>query len=217
MLVSDLILDALPRMATAKPTGTTIYQAINYISSMLGKRLLNRGSDLLGTAEMTLVVTPASQSLNLPSGFISLAEKPFDPCRRHREIEPLEQHRSFYEGRTCIHPTHYELLGTQIVFYPAIDPNVVSATVIARYFSLPSQITGPTVTINNVTTSTNVPFNSLFDQAYFQGVPRVVMEGLKVIQADPDFERFLNTEVDTVLNSRFVPVSDRRTSRRTFM
>ena len=219
--VSDIILDALPRLAGTKPNGTTFYQAINYVASMLARRMINRRSDLLVHLETTWQVTPASQYYNLPVGFVSLRERPFNPNFSSYDdnddddlagtvawVEPIKDDRTFYNNRTSLTPEAYELLGQQIVFYPALDPNVTSVNIVARYYSLPVAVSLPTDTI---------PFNGMFDQAFFQGVPRVVAKGLAVIQADPDFEAFLNAEVDTILIARTVPLPDRRTSRRNFI
>jgi hypothetical protein len=217
--VINIVYDALPRLAGAKPTGTTFYQAINYISSLIGKRLINRRSDLLQTQEMSLDVTPADQLYNLPPGFISFAEEPFSPdsgCHR-RPIEPLEKHRSYYQDRTALVPCRYNLLGQQIEFLPAIDPNVTSVTIKARYYALPGMVAGPTVTVDDVTTPAPIPFNSMFDFVFFQGVPRVIVKGLAVVQADPDFEKFLYDEVDTILNARVVPLPDRRMERSSYL
>jgi hypothetical protein len=223
--VSTLVMDALPRLAGQKPTGTTLYQAINYVTSMLAKRIINRRSDLLVSLETTWTVTPAGQYYNLPTGFVSLAENPFSPQYAgggddfdygdggdyhlgHSDIEPLDKHRSYYQHRTALVPRRYELLGQQIVFYPPIDPSVTSVIVVARYRGVPAPISGP---------SGAIPFNGMFDQAYFQGVPRVMVKGLAVIQADADFEAFLSAEVDSVLVARSVPLPDNRMRRRSFL
>lgn len=229
--VSDIILDALPRLAGTKPTGTTFYQAINYVASMLARRLINRRSDLLVQLEKTWTITPASQYYDLPTGFVSLRERPFNPNFSSYDdgdeddlgtiawVEPIQEDRTYYNNRTCLTPEAYELLGQQIVFYPALDPNVTSVDIKARYYSLPTAISSPTVTDPNthIVSDVQIPFNGMFDQAFFQGAPRVVAKGLAVIQADPDFEAFLNAEVDTILNARVVPFPDRRTKRSTFI
>jgi len=214
--VSQLILDTLPRLVDTKPTGTTIYQAINYVSSMITRHMISRRSDLVRTDEMSLTVTPSIQTYNLPDGFVSLAEKPFDAARRH-DIEPLQHHRSHYHGKTAHSPHAYELLGQQIIFYPALDTGITSVNIVGRYYALPDLITGPTQVVNAQTVDVNVPFNGMFDQAFFQGVPRVIAKGLGVVQADGDFAAFISAEVDTILNLRSEPLPQRRTSRRNFI
>lgn len=212
--VSEIVFDALPKLNKAKPTGTTLYQAINFISTMLTKRLMNRKSDLVKTSEMTLTVTPDDIAYDLPSGFLSLAEKPFIGST---ELDPLQEHRATYDGVTALEPRKYNLLGTQIEFYPELDSTVTSVTVKARYYAMPTAVSGPTQVVSQQTVDVNIPFNTLFDQIYYQGVPRVVAKGLSVIQADADFERFITTEVDAVLASRVSLVPDRRTKRSNFL
>jgi hypothetical protein len=241
--VKQLVLDALPRIAKAPPTGTTFYQAINYVASMIAKRLIKVKSDLLVQMENTWTVTPDTVYYDLPDGFISLAEKPYNPdysgsydddnwdsdnsqsyggydydlYGRSGCLEPITGSRARFQGQTALSPYKYELLGlTQIVFYPALDPSLVSVSILARYYGMPSIIDSPTQTVENVTSDVPIPFNGLFDQAFFQGVPRVITKGLNVIQADPDFEAMLQNEVDTVLNARAVPLPRRRMKRGDF-
>ena len=73
--MSMLIIDVLPRLTNA-PKGINIYQAANSILSLLYKKLLDRSSDLLATGELNLVIPSYGYSADLPSDFISPAEKP---------------------------------------------------------------------------------------------------------------------------------------------
>jgi hypothetical protein len=240
--VSQLILDALPRLGNSPPTGTTFYQAINHVASMLARRLLNRRSDMLVALETSWAITPDTQYYALPAGFVALREKPYNPHisdggyysddddddshrlgegHRRSIIEPIDRPREYYQHRVCTSPERYELLGQQIVFYPPMAPqdpdNPQTVSVVARYYALPSDISGPTAVVDDAPVLVPVPFNGMFDQVFFQGVPRVVVKGLAAIQADPDFERFINTEVDTVLGARVEPLPDRRMKRRNYI
>ena len=230
--VKQLTLGTLPRIAKLPPTGTTILQAINYIQSLIAKRMMKRRSDLLIQSEYTWTVTPATPYYDLPSGFISLAEKPFNPdysgdyygeswdgtelYGRSGCLQPLTGGRSQFEGQTALSPYKYELIGTQIAFYPALDASLVSVDILARYFGLPTDIAGATEVIDGVVTDVNIPFNGLFDMVFYQGVPQVVIKGLEVIQADPAFETVVHAEVDSVLDARALPLPRRRMKRGDF-
>ena len=206
MTASQLIITSLPRLTGSKPTGTTFYDAINYMISMISRRLLYRESDLVKTSVADFTVTPTTDTYNLPADFIALAEKP--RTSHHRQLEPVDdEHRRHHHHFDC-EPRRYELIGSTIIFHPKLDDNVTSADVRARYFSKPAAVALP---------ADNIPFNGLFDEVFYQGVPRVIAKGLAVVQADPDFERFIFTEVDSVIDARSVPLPDKRTSRRNFI
>jgi hypothetical protein len=239
--ITQAVFDALPRLIGQKPSGTTIYQAINFVQSMISRRLLYRRFDMLVAAETTWVVTPGNQYYNLPTGFVSLRENPFDLNmvgddyyddfnygdyyllvdlgRSSRGIQPLSRQRSSYANRTCQTPEAYEILGQQIVFYPALNSSVTSVSVKARFYSLPTPVSGPKQVdpITHATTDVVLPYNGMFDQVFFQGIPRVVAKGLGVIQADPDFEAFLRSEVDCIVDARNDPAPSRRMKRSNYL
>ena len=266
--VADIVFGALPRIPKGEASGTTFVQAINYVASMLARRIILRRSDLLATQEAIFTLVPGtpyvpssgdtpavpavpSQTLyNLPVGFVSLAEAPFNPrahpgydypddctpsygdysdyCRcgdRRMDLEPLTGPRSWFEHRRCWSPSHFNLLGQQIEFLPKLNwvdsswvpppapawwtgPWPAPIEIHARYYSLPLPVAAP---------ADPIPFNGMFDQAFFQGVPRVVVKGLAVIQADPDFEAFIQAEVDTILIARTEPMPERRMKRSNYM
>lgn len=212
--VSEIVFDALPRLIGTKPTGTTIYQAINYISSMLARRLIHKRSELAITPHQW-DVSDGGQMFDLPSGFVSLAEQPFHTANgQTRGIAPLDVARSSYAGIIAQAPVKYELVGQEIAFYPEMEA-VAGAVVNARCRTLPSPVSAPMA--GNPLAAVTDPFSGMFDQVYFQGVPRVVAKGLEVVQADLDFEAFVIAEVDAVLVARQQPVRDVRTSRRNFL
>ncbi len=240
--VTQLILDALPRIAKAPPTGTTFYQAINYVASIISKRMVKLRSDMLVQAENTWTVTPTTPYYDLPDGFVSLAEKPYNPdysgeCDddswdnmsppvyggydydlygRSGCLQPLVGSRVQFQNQTAMSPYKYELLGQTIAFYPALDPSVASVSINARFYGMATAIDAPTQTVGNVTSDVVIPFNGLFDLIFFQGVPRVITKGLNVIQADPDFEKLLQDEVDAVLFARNEPLPTKRMRRRDY-
>lgn len=208
--VGQLILDTLPKLAEpalqkANPSGTTIYEAINYVTSMIARRLLNRRSDLLKTSEMTITVTSESQAYDLSPDFLALAESPWPTGRP--PMEPITGHRQKWDGRSNLYPVEYEVLGSQIFFYPALTADS-EATVKARYYPLPAWVSS----YDDV-----IPFLGMFDGIYRKAVPRCVIIGLKIIQADADFETFMNQELEPILNARVQPLPSVRTSRRNFI
>ena len=239
MTVKQLVLDALPRIAKSPPTGTTFYQAINYITSIISKRMVKLRSDMLVQSEHTWTVTPTTPYYALPDGFFSLAEKPYNPdysgeCDddswdnsgppvyggydfdlygRSGCLQPLTGSRAQFQNHTAMSPYKYELIGQIIAFYPALDSSVVSISIKARYYGMGAAITGPTQTVGSVVSDVAIPFSGLFDHVFFQGVPRVITKGLNVVQADPDFEKLLQDEVDAVLFARNEPLPTRRMRR----
>lgn len=267
--VADIVFGALPRVPKGPSSGTTFIQAINYVASMLARRIILKQSDILATQEAvwtmvqgspyvpatdTTAAIPAvpSQTLyNLPTGFVALAEEPFNPrmysgqndypedylpsypdysnyygsSSRRIDLEQLRGPRSYFEHMRCWSPSHYNLLGQQIEFLPKlnwIDPAWTPPPppawwteawpppleIRARYYSLPAAVSLP---------ADAIPFNGMFDQVFVQGVPRIVAKGLAVIQADPDFEAFVQSEVDTILIARQEPIPARRMKRSNYM
>jgi len=76
MLMSDLILAALPRLGrTQQVSGITIFQAATSIQSLIYKHLLDRKSDLL-TENLDLSIAAFGYYATLPSDFLAPAERP---------------------------------------------------------------------------------------------------------------------------------------------
>lgn len=76
-LVTDLINDVIQRGARIKnDAGLTIVGAANSVQSIITKRLVDRGSDLVATGNLALSIAAQGCQATLPSGFIAMAEKP---------------------------------------------------------------------------------------------------------------------------------------------
>ncbi len=77
-LIQNLIMDVLPRVGKIdSKNGITVYSAANSILSLVFKRLLDRRSDLLvNTEDMYLQIPANGYYADLPTDFLSLAEKP---------------------------------------------------------------------------------------------------------------------------------------------
>lgn len=194
-------LETITKIANAPPTGTTIYDAINYISSMLSRHLLRKRSDLLATSELNISITSSATSYVLPTDFLALNEKPFLTTSPVQELDVLSKRRSEWYGITYTRPEEFNIAGTLIELFPAFTQ---SDTLIARYFAIPQPVAAPDDVI---------PFGGVFDNIYLQGVPRVVVKGLAVIQSDQDFAIFIGSEVDTVLDARVSLLPDKRMKR----
>ena len=77
MLMSDLIVSVLPRIGRkVTATGVTIFQAATSIQSIIYKNLLDRKSDLLATADLSLLIPAFGYTATLPTDFIAPAERP---------------------------------------------------------------------------------------------------------------------------------------------
>lgn len=74
--ISTLTVDVLPRLTAIQKKGISIYQAANSILSLLYKRLLDRGSDILASGNLDLIIPAFGYTADLPSDFVSMAEKP---------------------------------------------------------------------------------------------------------------------------------------------
>jgi hypothetical protein len=74
--ISTLTVDVLPRLTTAPKKGISIYQAANSIQSLLYKKLVDRGSDIIASGNLELVIPAFGYSVSLPTDFVSMAEKP---------------------------------------------------------------------------------------------------------------------------------------------
>ncbi len=77
--IQNLIMDVLPRIARpggAPANGITVWMAANSVMSMVYKHLLDRKSDLLATGELFLIIPGYDYMAPVPTGFISMAEKP---------------------------------------------------------------------------------------------------------------------------------------------
>jgi hypothetical protein len=75
--VGNLILDVLPRLSKIpKQSGISIYQAATSVQSLIYKRLLDRKSDLQATGDLDLNIAAGGYTATLPSGFLSMAERP---------------------------------------------------------------------------------------------------------------------------------------------
>jgi hypothetical protein len=74
--ISQLTVDVLPRLTAVQKKGISIYQAANSILSLLYKRLVDRGSDLLASGDLDLIIPAYGYTATLPDDFVSMAEKP---------------------------------------------------------------------------------------------------------------------------------------------
>ncbi len=75
--INNLIMDVLPRVGRMEGgAGITIWQAANSILSLVFKKLLDRNSDLLASGDLNLSIPALGYYANLPSDFLSMAEKP---------------------------------------------------------------------------------------------------------------------------------------------
>ena len=73
----DLILDMLNRSPGGEPVGgMSIPVAANAVQSMVYKRLLERGSDLLASGSLSLTIPAYGYSASLPADFVAFAERP---------------------------------------------------------------------------------------------------------------------------------------------
>ena len=75
--VSQFILDIMQRAGRLdNASGITLMGALNSVQSLIGKKLLDRRSDLLADNKFTLSIPAQGYSCSLPDGFIAMAEKP---------------------------------------------------------------------------------------------------------------------------------------------
>jgi len=78
MLMSDLIMDVLPRLGNAeKLHGISIYRAATSIQSLIHKNLIDRKSDLIATGVLSVQVPAFGYYANLPADFISFPARPY--------------------------------------------------------------------------------------------------------------------------------------------
>ena len=74
----NLVMDVVSRAGKLEnPAGITLMGAANSILSMVGKKLLDRRSDLLATNELSLSIPAQGCQATLPTGFLAMAEKPW--------------------------------------------------------------------------------------------------------------------------------------------
>jgi hypothetical protein len=78
--ISNLMTDILPRVASSsgetKATGISIFQAASSIQSLIAHNLIDRHSDLLATADLSVSIPALGYQGTLPTGFLSVAERP---------------------------------------------------------------------------------------------------------------------------------------------
>ncbi len=87
-------------------------------------------------------------------------------------------------------PRTFKIFGTSLYVNPKVSGPVIIS---GAYNAKPASLSAMTDAI---------PWNGLFDEIFREGVVRIVLKGITIPDADPDFVLFFNREFHTVLNSR---------------
>jgi hypothetical protein len=321
-LVTDLLNDTMQRVGRLKnEAGITFLNAANSVQSMLVKKLLERKSDLLASNTLSLMIPAEGYKTTLPSGFISMAEKPmskenfvnwisgvitgvsdtlvlgasasvtieissfggddtinswnigsvvlgmfnslitsvtsvdmsavsvsdlvtlnyvstgvslfsvtdvlfiYSPTMStstniaRRTLQPNylnsdEEHDVEWWTNYGLYGWEWEVTSRSTHFYKIIDTYLYirprascPITIKGKYFGLPSQLTN----------SSTIPFNGLFDEVFRAGIVRILQKGIEIPESDQDFNYFLNREFDSVINARMNILGTTRTHHSNFM
>ena len=103
-------------------------------------------------------------------------------------------------------PHTYKIINTTIYIKPK---PIVDILLIGKYFQIPVPL---------ITTAQVIPWNSLFDQIFFEGCVWIIVKGVAMPEIDPAFQAFFKREFDTVIDARIdlIP-QNRRLHRSNFM
>jgi hypothetical protein len=101
----------------------------------------------------------------------------------------------------CNRPHTMKIIDTDMFVRPK---SVNDVFIKGRYFQKPATVALP---------SDILPFNSLFDEVFREGVVRIVATGIAMPMTDPAFNMFVTDEVDSVLDSRGYMAPARRMRR----
>jgi hypothetical protein len=220
--MGDLILDVLPRLVNA-PKSISIYQAANSILSLVYKKLLDRGSDLLASGNLSMVIAAQGYYATLPTDFVSMAEKPrvqetgtdYTGTLQPKTLieddgygEPWWEsygiYSEYYSPPTNL-PSQYKIIGNTFYVRPQVIDEV---TILGKYNQKP---------INFTLTTDIIPWNGLFYEVFKEGVVRIIMKEISIPDADADFMLFMRREMDVVLTSRGKILPHKRTTRGSFL
>jgi hypothetical protein len=213
MLVSDLILSVLPRVCQ-KPLnvgGITVFQAATAIQSLIYKNLLDRGSDLQATGNLSLSIAANGYYATLPAGFIAMSERPYteevadaeatitlEPNYLHDDVDD-EGENWWTAATTGSKPKTFKIIGSTIYIRPATDVAVILK---GKYSKVPTAFAAATETI---------PWEGVFDQIFVEGCVRMILKGVAIPDIDADFMAMFKREFDTVVfaRSRLMPRESR--------
>jgi hypothetical protein len=157
---------------------------------------------LCGTGSKTLVT---QAGLNLVAGqylILSSENSPEGWEGRRHILEPnylndddQDYDRSWWDwygtySQESSHPRVYKIIGSTIYIRPK---PIVDILLIGRYYASPTPLTAITDTIL---------WEGKFDEIFVEGCIRIIVKGISVPDADPDFLLFFKREFDTIVSAR---------------
>lgn len=95
-----------------------------------------------------------------------------------------------YNYESAERPKLYKIIDDTFYMFPATIYNI---TITGLYFKALTALSAMT---------DNIPFRSMFDEVFREGVVRIIVEGILVPDKNADFLLMIHREVDTVINSR---------------
>lgn len=190
--VQQIVDQVLPRIATVKTAGMTAIDSINAITNMIFKRLLARKSDLV-TAEIAIMYATGVMAMAVPTTFFGLKTQPYIPGSV--ALDNVRDKSQWYGNPG--EPREYELRQGTMYVYPTPTE---TTTIKMEYFRNP----GVVDSFDDV-----VPFTGMFNQVYIEGIINFATKG-PAYQTDQAFAAFVQSEIETILPSRNVPLRSRR-------